>query len=52
MLSFTSFGTADDDNDFESPIIRNITATSFEVWFDETNSVTQNITMNVIVVVP
>lgn len=52
MLSFTSFGTADDDNDFESPIIRNMTATSFEVWFDETNSVTQNIRMNVIVVVP
>ena len=52
MISFTSLGNANDDNDFEAPIIRNITASSFEIFLDETNSVIQNLRINVLVVIP
>jgi hypothetical protein len=52
MLSFTSLGNADDDNDFESPIVRNINTNSFEIYLDETNSVVQNLRINIVIVQP
>jgi hypothetical protein len=47
MISLTSLGTADDDNDVETPVIRNITATSFDIFLNETNGTTQNLRINI-----
>jgi hypothetical protein len=48
MISIISLGTADDDNDIETPVILNVTSTSFDIFLNETNGTTQDIRINVI----
>jgi hypothetical protein len=48
MISLISLGTADDDNDVETPVILNVTSTSFEIFLNETNGTTQDLRINVI----
>lgn len=48
MISFHSMGARNDDNDFEQPVIISQTATSIQVFLDETNSVSQNLRMYVL----
>ena len=48
MISLTSLGTTDDDNNVETPVILNITATSFDIYLTETSVTTQNLRINII----
>jgi hypothetical protein len=48
MVSLISLGTADDDNDVETPVILNVTSTSFDVFLNETNGTTQDLRINVV----
>jgi len=48
MITITSLGTADDDNDVETPVILNVTSTSFDIFLNETNGTTQDIRINII----
>lgn len=50
VISIVSLGTADDDNDVETPVILNITSTSFDIFLNETNGTTQDIRINVIII--
>lgn len=47
MISITSLGTSSDDNEIKVPLIKNITSSSFNVYFEETSSVVQNLRINV-----
>ncbi|MEO8763237.1 MAG: hypothetical protein ABI416_03075, partial [Ginsengibacter sp.] len=47
MISITSLGTADDDNDIETPVILNVTSNSFDIFLNETNGTTQDLRINV-----
>jgi hypothetical protein len=48
MISLSSLGTADDDNDVETPVILNVTSTSFDIFLNETNGTTQDLRINII----
>jgi hypothetical protein len=48
MVSLISLGTADDDNDVETPVILNVTSTSFDIFLNETNGTTQDLRINFI----
>ena len=48
IISIVSLGTADDDNDLETPVILNVTSTSFDIFLNETNGTTQDIRINII----
>ena len=48
MISLTSLGTADDDNDVETPVILNMTSTSFDIFLNETNGTTQDLRINIV----
>ncbi|ESU27240.1 hypothetical protein FLJC2902T_22140 [Flavobacterium limnosediminis JC2902] len=48
MVSLVSLGTADDDNDVETPVILNVTSSSLDIFLNETNGTTQDLRINVI----
>jgi len=48
MISISSLGTSSDDNEIKSPVIKNVTQTSFDVYFEETANVIQNLKINVV----
>lgn len=48
MISLQSLGTADDDNDVETPVILNVTSTSFDIFLNETNGTTQDLRINIL----
>ena len=50
IVTINSIGTESLDNDVTLPIIRNITSTGFDVFFEETASVLQNIILMAILV--
>lgn len=47
IISLISLGTADDDNDVETPVILNVTSTSFDIFLNETNGTTQDLRINI-----
>jgi len=50
MISLVSLGTADDDDDVETPVILNITSTSFDIFLNETNGTTQDLRINILLI--
>lgn len=48
IISLVSLGTADDDNDVETPVILNQTSTSIEIFLNETNGTTQDLRINIV----
>lgn len=50
MISIVSLGTADDDNDLETPVILNVTSTSIDIFLNETNGTTQDLRINILLV--
>jgi hypothetical protein len=50
IISIISLGTADDDNDLETPVILNVTSTSFDIFLNETNGTTQDIRINILLI--
>ncbi len=49
QFSLESLANANDDNDLEEPVFENKTGTTFDMFFQETNSVTQNLVIHVTV---
>ena len=50
MISLISLGTADDDNDVETPVVLNVTSTSIDIFLNETNGTTQDLRINVVLI--
>jgi len=50
IISLISLGTADDDNDVETPVILNVTSTSFDIFLNETNGTTQDLRINIVLI--
>lgn len=50
MISIQSLGTADDDDDIETPVILNVTSNSFDIFLNETNGTTQDLRINIMIV--
>ncbi|MFN8358426.1 MAG: hypothetical protein U0264_00800 [Candidatus Kapaibacterium sp.] len=48
IISISSLGTSSDDNEIKVPLIKNVTSSSFDVYFEETTGVVQNLRINVV----
>ncbi len=48
MITISSLGTSSDDNEIKLPLIKNITSSSFDVYFEETANVVQDLKINVV----
>ena len=48
-VTLESLGTQELDNDVTLTLVKNLSATGFDIFFEETAAVTQNISMNILV---